>query len=171
MRLNGETGSLLKESAYFVLAAVFLGFAVNLFHPRGYVPVGRETIEERRIVFITVEEAKIKHRGGQALFIDTRPAREYGEGRIPGAVNIPANPESVSLNRIREYFPRIKAGVETVLYCDGETCGSSEVLARHLLAMGYSRHLYIITEGIPRWAAAGHPLQKGDQEEVKNGLH
>jgi rhodanese-related sulfurtransferase len=148
-----------RESFYIIVITAAAALIINMFHPGGFVPVGREALLQKKIVSITAAEAKIKFDGG-ALFIDSRGPSEYGEERISGALSIPASPESASLKRIRDNFNLLQGPRELVIYCDGGSCGSSEELAKRLLGIGYKRNIYVITEGLPEWKGAGYPTVK-----------
>jgi rhodanese-related sulfurtransferase len=152
---------LIRESAAIVLAAAVLGFLVNLFHPRGFILTGREAAAFRRIVTISAEEAKIKFDGGIAVFIDARDRSAYDSARVAGAVHVPAEPESVSMNAIRANFELIRQPREAVIYCDGGGCGDSDTLAQRLVRMEYPRTLYILQGGFPEWEEKGYAVTRG----------
>lgn len=153
--------TLVRETVIIIAAAVLTGFCINLVHPRGYEPISKEQRSLRKVVFISAEEARLKLDSEKGVFIDTRSAQEYAAGHIPGALNIPAHPESISMSKVRDHFKKLGGPVELVLYCDGDNCSSSEVLARRLFGMGYQRHLYIITGGYPEWIGSDYPVDEG----------
>lgn len=159
-----EIKPLLKEAAIIAALAALLGLCVNLFHPRGFTLVSRESLREMRIVRISSDEAKIKYDSAAALFIDTRSEEEFLAERIAGALSLPAHPLSSLDTRLRPHLPRYLQPHELVLYC-GEACDSSELLAKQILASGYNRHLYIMERGIEEWRERGFPLQRREPEE------
>jgi rhodanese-related sulfurtransferase len=151
---------LLRQAMIIVLVAAITGFAVNLFHPRGFEFVAKEVNAVKTIVYVTAHEARIKHGAGKALFVDTRDAHEITEGRIPGSILIPARPESLSVVKIREHFNVLSGDVELVMYCDSG-CDSGEVLARRIAGMGYSRNIYGMTDGFSECRDKGYPVERG----------
>lgn len=155
---------LLRQAAIIVLVAAITGFAVNLFHPKGFEFIPKEVNAVKNIVFVTAHEARIKHGSGKALFVDTRDTHEINEGRIPGAISIPARPESLSVIKIREHFNVLSGDVEIVMYCDSG-CDSGEVLARRIAGMGYSRNIYVMKDGYSEWHDKGYPVEHGDTNQ------
>jgi rhodanese-related sulfurtransferase len=160
-----EMSVIIRHALFIFLISSVIGFAVNLFHPKGFVLVSKESEKNKNIVFISSEEAKIKREGLSAIFIDSRPEDEFELSHIPGAINIPAvHPES----KIKEYSGALNSEKELVIYCDGTECGSSQILANILIEMKYSRHIYIIKNGIPEWTEKGFPLEEKTTTDNNN---
>ena len=88
-------------------------------------------------------------------FIDARPAEEFSEGHIKGALNIPfygsENYESV-LNKIS------KDDI-VVTYCSGEDCDLSILLGDELFNKGYKK-VYVFFGGWNDWLIKGYPIDK-----------
>ncbi len=156
---------IIRESFYILIAAILIGFIINIYHPKGYSLVSTSMFKNKQIVLINSAEAKIKKESGIAVFIDSRTRDEYADAHITGAINIPGVPASQSVKKIKKYYDRISQPKEIVLYCDGSSCGSSPILARRLIEMGYSKHLYIIELGIPEWREKGYPMETAKSEE------
>ncbi len=162
MPVNGKriTARLLKEMTVLFVSACAFGAAVNLLHPRGFVLVSRPEIDERSIVAISVDEARVKRDAG-ALFVDARERAEYEYARIPGAVSVPlldllepkgAGPDLSFLDR-RD---------EVVIYCESAACGASRTLAKLFRERGYGRVLYIMEKGFTEWRSQGCPVERGE---------
>ena len=87
-------------------------------------------------------------------FIDARPAEEFAEGHIKGAVNIPfygsENYENI-LNKISktDYI---------VTYCNGDDCDLSILLGDELFKKGYKR-VYVFFGGWNEWLKKGYPIE------------
>lgn len=158
-----EIKPLLREATVIVAFAAVLGLCVNLFHPKGFSLVSRESLREGRIVRVSGDEAKIKYDSAAALFIDTRSEEEYDAERIAGALSLPVHPLSSLDIRLRRQMVQLLEPRELVLYCD-EACDSALTLARRLLAAGYGRHLYVMERGIDEWRERGFPLQRREKE-------
>ena len=154
-----KLSKIFKDIFFIILISVILAFAVNLIHPKGFTFISTQKEKNTGIVYITSNEAKIKKDREAALFLDSRQEDEYSTAHITGAVNIPAVPASISAKKISENQNLISGPVEIVIYCDGVSCGSSEILANRLIDMGYSRHIYIIKNGIPEWEENGFAVE------------
>jgi rhodanese-related sulfurtransferase len=159
-----ELFSIIKNAVYIILLSAIIGFVVNLFHPKGFTIISKTDLNNKNIVFITSEEARIKKENTSVIFIDSRQNDEYEISRIPGSINIPASPPSISAKKINENLNLLSKPRELVLYCDGASCGTSKILAGTLIGMGYSKHIYIIKNGIPEWEAMGLPVERPDAD-------
>jgi rhodanese-related sulfurtransferase len=155
-----EFSSIIRGAVYIIILSALIGFIVNLFHPKGFSFTSKTALKSNNIVFISSEEAKIKKENTSVIFVDSRQSDEYEISRIPGAINIPAIPASISVKKIKDNFDILSKPNELVLYCDGPSCGSSQILAETLIEMGYSKHVYIIKNGIPEWEAMGMPIER-----------
>lgn len=149
-----------RDCAAIVVVAIVGGVALNLLHPRGYALMKKEGPVGGQIVFIGLDEARIKHQSPAVRFIDAREPEEFAAGRIPGAVNIPAVQGAVP--RFDDEASPLGPATEVVLYCDGPACGAAEKLAGRIIDAGYRRHVYILRDGYPGWTAAGLPREQGD---------
>jgi rhodanese-related sulfurtransferase len=147
-----------RQSFNIILFASFLAFIVNLFHPKGYIPVEKASLNKKK-VFITAVEAKIKFDHSSALFIDSRDEDEFAVSHIPGAVCIQAVPEAMFKSGISRHKNVIQSAIEIVIYCD-KNCGSAEFVADRLFSDGYSRHVYLIKGGFPEWTGVAYPVEK-----------
>ena len=146
---------LLKDMLVILVAASAAGLAINLYHPRGFVPVSRQDLALKRVVSVTAVEAKIKYDSGMALFVDAREKVAFDDGHVAGAVHIPADaPPAGALDALMGR-PR-----EIVIYCDGAECGAAAKLARDMIGRGYGRNLYVIDEGFPGWEERGYPVER-----------
>lgn len=159
--MNESVKALAADCAAIMIAAIAVGMAVNLAHPRGYDLVRKGSTPGSRVVIIGVDEARLKHQSTAVRFIDARDPEEYRTGRIPGALNIPA--QYGKLPSLDDESSPLGPGAEPVLYCDGPECGSAEKLAARIIDAGYRRHVYILREGYPGWIAAGQPIERGEE--------
>ncbi len=157
--MEREKISVIKDSLILVAVSVFIALAVNYLHPGGFRLVSKK--RQSSFVFISPQEGKIKFDNG-ALFIDSRDPAVHGFSRISGAVNIPAFPEDGARAKARRLLAEIAGEREPVIYCDGDGCGSSEILAEIFIEAGYPGHLYILRSGFPGWRSAGYPVAEGE---------
>jgi rhodanese-related sulfurtransferase/DNA-binding transcriptional ArsR family regulator len=101
---------------------------------------------------VSMEELRRRGRSGDVVVLDTRPAREYAAGHIPGAISMPVDNLE---KRLRE-LPRKKA---FVAYCRGPYCIYADRAVQILRASG--RRASRLREGFPDWRAAGLPVERG----------
>jgi rhodanese-related sulfurtransferase len=149
---------ILKDMFFIIVISSAIGAGINLIHPRGFVFVSKSDFHATRLVPISADEAKIKYDSQAAVFIDARELAEYEASRISGAIHIPAS---------SPVFPRqgadasyLNGQLEIVVYCDGPTCGASDIVARKILKLT-SRHVYLLEKGFPEWVNRGYPVQRG----------
>jgi rhodanese-related sulfurtransferase len=149
---------LLKDIFIILVAASAAGLAINLFHPRGFVPVSRHDLALKRVVTVSAAEAKIKYDAGMALFIDARDRAEYDSGHIAGAGSLPATDPPAGALAAAMARP-----LELVIYCDGVECGAAEKLARTMIDRGYLRNIYVIEDGFPGWEERAYPVERHEK--------
>lgn len=102
--------------------------------------------------FRQVQEAS---KNSEVLFVDARAPAFFEQGHIPGAVNLPRE----DLLRARALAEMSDLKRRLIVYCSGEDCEDSRIVARGLCAMGYS-NVSLYGGGWEEWSAAGAPVQK-----------
>lgn len=101
---------------------------------------------------VSMQELSERLSAGQVVVLDTRPAHEYSEGHIAGAVSFPVDELGA---RLRE-LPRTK---EYVAYCRGPYCVYADHAVKLLRARG--RKARRLSDGFPEWRSAGLPVASG----------
>jgi protein-disulfide isomerase/rhodanese-related sulfurtransferase len=92
------------------------------------------------------------------LVVDVRPPKEYAAGRIPGAINMPADNFVQDLSKL----PKDKT---IVLYeggqsSGGDICAASRAAGRVLLEHGFAfEKVKVYQDGLAGWQKAGQPIQ------------
>ena len=87
----------------------------------------------------------MKRKKNNVHFVDARDGKLYGEGHIPGSLNIP-------YERVAEYGEITIPKEDLVLiYCDGGDCHLSHDLAQHMLDNGWTR-LAVFEGGWAEWS-------------------
>lgn len=102
---------------------------------------------------ISIEEAKAKLDGGEAVMVDVRDPHEYVEVHARGVRLIPVNTVMNEVAQIRE-FAGEKA--EVLFICKAGT--RSALAAEYATAAGLTElALYNVEGGTDAWAGAGYP--------------
>jgi rhodanese-related sulfurtransferase/DNA-binding transcriptional ArsR family regulator len=91
---------------------------------------------------------------GEVVLIDVRPAAEYAQGHIPGAVSIPLGDLDANMRRLRKR-------TEIVAYCRGPYCVLAPEAVHRLRAHGFKARR--LEDGMPEWRLAGLPVAAGDE--------
>jgi ArsR family transcriptional regulator len=82
--------------------------------------------------------------------LDVRPAGEFANGHLPGAVNVP-------LAELKRRLAELPQDREVVAYCRGPYCVLSFEAVALLRSRGY--RVRRLSEGFPEWKAAGLPIE------------
>ncbi len=103
---------------------------------------------EETLPVLTAQETLSQLAENDLLLVDVRPPKEYEQGHIKGAMNIP--PENI--DSALEALPFDKT---IVAYCRGPYCTYSHKLVETLRQKGVNA--LRLEEGFPEWKAAGLP--------------
>ena len=90
-----------------------------------------------------------------ALFVDAREPAFFEEGHIPRAINLPRD-EILRAKTIAELEDK---AWPVIVYCSGEDCEDSKLVAKALLAMGHAK-VSVYAGGWEEWAALRSPVEK-----------
>ena len=103
----------------------------------------------------TVDGAKAKALFDKgAVFVDVRNDKDWGAGRIPGAVHLDLHKGFDDANLGK----KVKKDQDVVLYCNGVSCLRSSEAAVQAVGWGYKKVSYYRL-GFPDWKAAGYPVE------------
>jgi protein-disulfide isomerase/rhodanese-related sulfurtransferase/uncharacterized membrane protein len=105
----------------------------------------------------TAEVRQLLEATPKPLLVDVRSAKDYAGGRIPGAINMPAENFAQDWNKL----PKDKT---IVLYegghSSGDICAASRAAGRALLEHGFSfEKVKVYQDGLAGWEKAGQPIQ------------
>ena len=105
----------------------------------------------------TAEVRQLLEATPRPLLVDVRSAKQYAAGRIPGAINMPAENFAQDLNQL----PKVKT---ILLYesgqSSGDICAASRAAGRALLEHGFSfEKVKVYQDGLAGWEKAGQPVQ------------
>jgi rhodanese-related sulfurtransferase len=105
---------------------------------------------------ISLQDASRLFSSGQAVFLDARPAEDFAEGHIEGALSLP-------IFSFTQDFDALKSQMEgrtVITYCDGEACELSRDLADQLKAHGL-KDVLVLKNGWTLWKDSGLPTATG----------
>jgi rhodanese-related sulfurtransferase/predicted transcriptional regulator len=85
------------------------------------------------------------------VVLDVRPAVEYQQGHIAGALSIP-------IDELENRLGELPADVAIVAYCRGPYCVFSDEAVQLLTARGY--HVRRLRDGYPAWQLTGLPVER-----------
>lgn len=158
--------AILQAIAIAAVSAV-VGFAFNSFSRNGInpfrtavkVPVATDSTRTgaEGIRIIDLEEARRMVEGGASV-IDARRKDEYDEGHIPGAILFDYYDMGTYRDRVLAVLSNES---EIMVYCSEATCEDSELLAKELYLLGFTK-LLVFKGGFAEWSGAGLPVERGD---------
>lgn len=89
------------------------------------------------------------------MFVDARPADEYGKGHIPESISLPFD----TLDEQFEVFDQVLSSAgPVVVYCRNRECDDALLLALELRNMGKSNLLYYV-DGFELWEESECPVE------------
>ena len=152
------------EAALIVGLAVVAGAIANAklagrflrgeFRSGGFIAAADPAVK-----FISLAEAENLFADRSAIFVDSRPRKDFLRGHIVGAASLPL--EDFEPEKAIEVI-RVPFAAALIVYCEGGDCHSSIALARLLRKAGYG-DVRIFEGGIEAWRAAGLPEVEGDE--------
>lgn len=177
------------EAALVLGAGLIVALAANALSPRGltlsrdyfpaahppaaeagaYVLRGKsplERLKEKGLQAATHGEVVQWYRDpgyaeGRIVFVDARNAQRYGSGHIPGAYLFDHYHADDYLAAL---LPVCFMAEKVVVYCTGGDCEDSEFAAVIMLNAGVPReNLFVYSDGVAGWKAAGLALETGEQ--------
>ena len=155
------------KTAAIVIAAAIAGLLYNLVNPRAipyfspkpydvYVSCPQEE-KAPGIKKITIRELNELRVAG-VIIVDSRPAPEYLEGHLPGAISLPYDPLACPDPKTVEM---IKAGEQVVVVYGGTSHDEGVALAQGLFRQGVPMVAHL-EGGFPAWVKAGMTVKKGE---------
>lgn len=99
---------------------------------------------------LKIDELLARIKAKNVVVLDVRPEKEFNNGHIPGAINIPAE----ELSKRSAKLPKNK---EYVAYCRGPFCVFADEAVSLLTKKGFKAKRLI--EGFPDWKLKGLPVE------------
>jgi len=159
---------LILKAAGIVVLAALVGLLFNLANPRAipyFSPKSYDVIvscpqEEKApgIKKITSRELNEMRVAG-VVIVDSRPAPEYREGHIPGAISLPYDPLACPDPKIVEM---IKGREQVVVIYGGTSPDEGVALAQVLHHQGVPMVAHL-DGGFPAWVEAGMMVKKREK--------
>ncbi len=84
------------------------------------------------------------------LLLDVRTPKEFYDGHIPGARNIP-------FDQVMNYVSELKKYNEVLVYC--KMGGRAHTACEILSSLGIQNLSYLAESGFPNWQANGLPVE------------
>jgi rhodanese-related sulfurtransferase len=158
----------IAEAIVIIVVAFVVAFAFNSRSATGINPFRQPKLvtgvhatmgpQEAAIGEITLDEARAFVSGGGKV-VDARTKAQFDEGHIPGAINLDYYEFQ---KEIATVLPRLSKDEEIMVYCEGVDCEASELLAKELYSLGFTK-LLLFKGGFEEWSAAGLQVEKGGQ--------
>ena len=130
--------------------------AGNIFAPAAGLACSEEDAKKQQPTLIHTPEA---HQGfdSHALFLDVRPAEEFAQEHIPGALNRP-------VDQLDQRWSSLPADRTLIIYesgrGSGDICAAGRAAGRILLEHGFHPdRVKVYQEGLADWEKAGLPLE------------
>lgn len=115
-----------------------------------------------KTIEVDLNEAKEIFDSDLGVFIDARSSWDYERGHIPGAINYSIGETS------QEFDDQVASWLAEeliVVYCAGEGCKASILLARYLRDKRGLSNARAFVGGWPAWVAARYPIDKETYHE------
>lgn len=123
---------------------------LGLHHIAAMEKLVTDFCEERNsLEAIDMDELKIRMRSKNLVLLDIRPASEYGNGHISGAINIP-------LEKLPAQIKKLSKNKEYVAYCRGPFCVFADEAVAMLHKKGFTAQR--LQDGFPDWVLKGLPV-------------
>jgi rhodanese-related sulfurtransferase len=153
----------LLQALILVVAGSAIGIFYNAVSPDGISVIAAENKTVTGFRMMTTEEVQVYLKeGSSVVMVDARSPEEYALGHIPGAINIPEG--QVELN-FRKFEKLLKQASLLIIYCSGGSCGTSEEVAKELIAKGISNSKVAVDQdGLPGWIRTKNPIETGEQK-------
>lgn len=154
--------ALLLRAAILTATASLAGVAANWIRPNPVPWVGDwsrhiETAAIRegfRILPMSLVRSMLAD--GQTIFLDARPAADYAQGHLPGALSAPADNIAFHFGELQAFFDRQQS---IVVYCSSDTCDEALLLLRFLRGQGYTDTV-LLPGGFEGWRQIGGEVER-----------
>jgi DNA-binding transcriptional ArsR family regulator len=105
---------------------------------------------------LDADELMRRARDGSVVVLDVRPPKEYNNGHLPGAVNVP-------LSQLEETLKTLSPGTDVVAYCRGKYCLMAYAAVDYMTSVGVSAQR--LNVGFSEWRLSNLPVEKHLSED------
>lgn len=99
----------------------------------------------------------IEEKAKNITIVDVRSAKDYAEGHIPGAINIPYEQHS-GFDGAEKEFSELRRDGYNYVYCYKHLCNLGQKAAKKFASLGYP--VKEIVGGYNSWVEEGYPVEK-----------
>lgn len=152
------------QGGLLLAVSVVAALVVNAVRPDG-IPLIAEPAAEHVVALesgeridIPLEAARQAWEAGEVQFLDARPASQYADGHIEGAISLPWLSFDQHADRV---LPMLRDDATLITYCDGVQCSLSKELAKVLVDFGFPE-VRVLVNGWSAWKEAGLPTELGE---------
>jgi rhodanese-related sulfurtransferase len=89
---------------------------------------------------------------GSAVVVDARFAADYGNGHIPGAINLPV---TASAETLRLSMSGVRSDLPVIVYCQSKSCPFAKTVAADLIQAGFTS-VELLDGGWEEWCQWRH---------------
>jgi len=117
-----------------------------------------EAAKQQPTLIGTNEVRQLFESSARLLFVDVRPSKDFSDGRIPGAINLP-------VDKLEQQWSTLPKDRTIVLYesgrSPGDVCAASRAAGRLLLAHGFPpEQVKVYQDGLAGWEKAGLQVER-----------
>jgi rhodanese-related sulfurtransferase len=149
------------QMAALVAVGSLVGLTYNALAPNG-LPLRGGTaarLAQEGARMMSLQEVRYYLQQPGTVIVDARSSEEFELGHIPRALNVPADNFAPYYAKVA---PELQKAKLIIVYCSGGSCGTSEELAKELIAKGYSdNRVAVFHDGLPGWMRANLPIERG----------
>ncbi len=140
-----------KQASYILIISVILGLVVNAFSSNPLSFIRPLDTRETEYVPLNADDVMKHIEEGSAIIVDARETKYFEEGRLPGAINLPAHQFGEYFAEIGESLPR---DYPLIIYCQGSPCDESLDVLENLKLLEFEK-LYLYPGGWQEWTNKG----------------
>ena len=147
--------------------AIVVAAGANAFSPSGIAWTGTPyetvaqtaTLEGLKLIELNDLRRQIDS-GIPLVLLDARPAEEFGQGHLPGAMSLPVHEIELAYPGIEILLPRDEEEGRIVVYCSGGDCDAAVNLGKFLRGQDFG-NVYLFEGGMTLWRQHQLPEETG----------
>lgn len=155
MSLSRQMALLLALSLAGVLASQALRTSPLPWYEQWSTRIERDA-KAAGLKLLPLDEVRASVEGFRHVVLDARPVEEYHEGRIPGALNLPAHAFDEVAPTV---LPILLPEQPVIVYCSGVDCDDSIQLGKLLISQGYT-NVFMYAGGFAEWEQTGQEVER-----------